>query len=204
MGIKRLEYLFLLFLCACALLYTVRSLGFSKNRSQDVVIVEEAKPTPIGFVGYTIKCQQCTEAEKLRMAEVEKLQTRVIADKCMDEAWASFKRIEQSNGLDGAGIVKHIRSSGIKDIPIIFYWPSFWQSKKVIGYTYSGSPEIYLNRTFRTSNKWSVWAELSNAFHELLHKLGFGHDSKATARRPFSVPYLGNRAIEYCEKKLSL
>ncbi len=159
-------------------------------------------PDPGGEKRYTLKCQSCTSAEKIRIAKVEDLLKTFIESKCFEDSWRSFKRIEQTNGLDADAIIWKVRLSEVKDIPIVFYWPTWKQSKNVIGYTYPGQPEIYLNRTFREDNTWTVWSELSNEFHEILHKLGFDHDFKATERRPFSVPYRGNRVVELCEGKI--
>jgi len=152
---------------------------------------------------YSYKCAEtCTAKEVATVARVETLIQKFIDSKCFEDAWHSFKRIEQSNGLNADGIIKKVRESSVKNIPLVFYWPTWRQSKSVIGYTYEGSPEIYLNRSFRQASYWNDWAEASNEFHETLHKIGFDHDFKVTERRPYSVPYLGNRAVEFCEGKI--
>lgn len=177
--------------------------------------VPEPTPTPVVAVTpspspvdsekphFSFKCAStCTSAEVKRIAETQTLIEKFINSTCFDEAWLSFKRLEQSNGLKNQGIIDKIRNSQVKDIPIVFYWPTLFQSKSVIGYTYPDSPEIYLNRSFRTSSSWTVWSEASNLFHESLHKIGFDHDYNATERRPYSIPYRGNRAVEMCEGKI--
>lgn len=188
-----------------ALLAPVSSLGFSKKRPIEVPSpTPTVSPTPIESqkINFTFKCAStCTKDEVKRIAETQDLIQKFINSKCFDEAWLSFKRLEQSNGLLNQGVIDKIRSSQVKDIPVIFYWPTFFQSKSVIGYTYPDQPEIYLNRRFKTSS-WTVWSEASNLFHESLHKIGFGHDFSATERRPYSIPYRGNRAVEMCEGKI--
>ncbi len=167
---------------------------------QPTVVVDQGES---GKPRYTFKCDStCTKDEVKRLAETEVLIQKFIDSKCFDEAWLSFKRLEQTNGLKNQGIIDKVRSSSVKNIPIIFYWPTWRQSKNVIGYTYEGSPEIYLNRNFRLDNTWTVWSEASNLFHETLHKIGFDHDYNATERRPYSIPYRGNRAVEMCEGKI--
>lgn len=187
------------------------SLGYAKKHPAPTPApVASATPSPTatpaiesGKPRFTFKCGSgCTTAEVKRIADTQALIQKFIDSKCFEDAWLSFKRIEQSNGLKAQGIIEKIRAASVKDIPIIFYWPTLFQSKSVIGYTYPDQPEIYLNRRFRNDTTWTVWSEASNLFHESLHKIGFDHDFNATERRPFSVPYLGNRAVEMCEGKL--
>lgn len=199
-----------LILILCAMIFSLlillkTTLTLAKSNSRPVVPVEVIEPTveiPSGEYNYTFKCVTCTEKEKKTIVQVQDLMRSFIKSKCFEDSFASFKRIEQANGFKAEGIVKKVRQSSVKDIPLIFYYPSAFQSKNTIGYTYPDSPEIYLNRIFRGYSYWNIWTELSNLFHETLHKLGFGHDFKATERRPYSVPYLGNRSVEYCEGKI--
>lgn len=60
-------------------------------------------------------------------------------------------------------------------------------STSTVGYTYPNTLKIWMNRKFFDTYDTSQVAR--NIFHEWTHKLGFGHDSSATARRPYSVPY---------------
>lgn len=184
------------------------ALGYSSKRPVEVptptpIVTPSSTPVQSGDIHFTFKCAStCTSAEVKRLAETEALIEKFIDSACFDTAWLSFKRLEQTNGLKNHGIIDKVRSSSVKNIPIVFYWPTWRQSKNVIGYTYPDQPEIYLNRSFRADSTWTVWSEASNLFHESLHKIGFDHDFKATERRPYSIPYLGNRAVEFCEGKL--
>ena len=63
---------------------------------------------------------------------------------------------------------------------------SFWQ-RNVVGYTSQGTPEITMNRSF--FDGYTPAEIAGNMAHEWMHKLGFEHDFRATARRPDSVPY---------------
>ena len=123
--------------------------------------------------------------------------------KCVYDVFAtkSFRsRLEQTNGLTRPQVGDLVRD-GVpgKPIGVEFYY-SDWIGRNVIGYTYEGDPKVYLNTRYRVNNYWDLCAEVSNLFHETLHKppFSFDHDFKATERRPYSVPYTGNRAIEHC------
>lgn len=69
------------------------------------------------------------------------------------------------------------------DIEIEFYYAS----NSTVGYTYPNSKRVWVNTKFYDGYKINSVA--ANLVHEWLHKLGYGHDSASTARRPYSVPY---------------
>lgn len=60
-------------------------------------------------------------------------------------------------------------------------------ASSTIGYTYSTSDQIWVNRKYSDGYKPSSIA--SNLFHEWLHKLSYGHSSASTSCRPYTVPY---------------
>ncbi|MDP3569143.1 MAG: hypothetical protein Q8S42_00865 [Archangium sp.] len=62
-----------------------------------------------------------------------------------------------------------------------------WFQRNVVGYTTESSDTLTTNRRFFSGFEPSEMA--GHLAHEWLHKLGFEHDFKATARRPDSVPY---------------
>lgn len=69
-----------------------------------------------------------------------------------------------------------------------------WFHRGVVGYTSEGSDTITTNRRhFAGFDEAELAGHLG---HEWLHTLGFEHDFKATARRPFSVPYALGDLIE--------
>lgn len=72
---------------------------------------------------------------------------------------------------------------GEVDMEVEFYYAA----NSTVGYTYPNVKRIYVNTKFFDSYKPSSVA--ANLIHEWLHKLGYGHDSASTARRPYSVPY---------------
>jgi hypothetical protein len=63
----------------------------------------------------------------------------------------------------------------------------YYESSSIVGYT---SPSIsYINVNTKFFDSYAINSVAANLFHEWLHKLGYGHDVSATARRPYSVPY---------------
>ena len=172
------------------------SLALSKRPPQNPLPVYEIGKTK----GFSYQCLDCSVDEQGRLARAQGI---IFMCMSMDEFKSdleSFKRIEQDNGIKD--IASFIRDNGINGIQVRFYWPRWYQSKNVVGYTSANDPVIYLNKAFR-GKSWNDWAEASNLFHETMHKIGFEHDFKATERRPYSVPYLANRVIEKCEARFA-
>lgn len=63
----------------------------------------------------------------------------------------------------------------------------YYNDNNVVGYT---TPSItYFNVNTKFFKNYSINEVAGNLFHEWLHKVGYGHDAEATARRPYSVPY---------------
>lgn len=69
-----------------------------------------------------------------------------------------------------------------------------WFQRHTVGYTTESSDTLTTNRSFFSGFDASEVA--GHLAHEWLHKLGFEHDFKATARRPDSVPYELGELVE--------
>lgn len=69
-----------------------------------------------------------------------------------------------------------------------------WFQRNVVGYTTESSDTLTINRRFFST--YTPAEVAGNLAHEWLHKLGFEHDFKATARRPDSVPYELGELVE--------
>lgn len=69
-----------------------------------------------------------------------------------------------------------------------------------VGYTYPNTNRIWMNSKYFNKNTPALVT--TNMMHEWLHKLGFGHDVEATARRPYSVPYAIGYIVRDLAKKL--
>ena len=77
-----------------------------------------------------------------------------------------------------------------------------WFQRKIVGYTTESSDTLTTNRRFFSGFEASEVA--GHLAHEWLHKLGFEHDFKATARRPDSVPYeLGDLVERLAQGRLT-
>lgn len=169
---------------------------------QTVTPTPTATASPVQATGETVTftCKVCNASEKAMLPKMQKLLNEVKNSKCFAERFIDPKyrsKLVQTDGLTREQVVSKLQTTVVKDIPLVFYKPGLFQSKSVIGYTIPGSPEIYLNRNFR-GGSWGICAEVSNELHEASHKMGFGHDYKATAQRPYSVPYTVNYAVDSC------
>ena len=87
---------------------------------------------------------------------------------------------------------------GEADIDLTIFNPKPWTT--TVGYTYANTIKQWINRKFFWALK--IWGVMGNIVHEWGHKLGFGHDYKRTARRPFSICYQLNRIIKECYYEL--
>ncbi|MBY0517518.1 MAG: hypothetical protein K2P81_11445 [Bacteriovoracaceae bacterium] len=73
-------------------------------------------------------------------------------------------------------------------------------STSTVGYTNPNTLRIWMNRKF--FDQYVPEEVARNVFHEWTHKLGFDHDSRSTARRPYSVPYGVGQIIQDLAFKL--
>lgn len=153
----------------------------------------------------TFKCLNCDAREKIIMTWMQKRANQVIKLQCFSDHFTDEKyrsQLIQTNGLTRKQVAEKIKSA-VHEIPIKMYDGR----KGVYGYTYPNDPTIYLNRYYRTqwdydNGYWSIDAEVSNAVHEATHKMGFEHDYRRTSRRPYSVPYTANFAVDECIHEL--
>lgn len=63
----------------------------------------------------------------------------------------------------------------------------YYSSNSTVGYTYPNTNRIWVNSKF--FNGYTLGKVAANITHEWTHKIGFGHASRSTASRPYSVPY---------------
>lgn len=118
--------------------------------------------------------------------------TEAFRTKVLNHRYNGIKQFVQNNGLSNAQIYQAILDAAEKlsptknntmDVGVKLYY----QNSNTVGYT---SPSInYINVNTKYFDTYDVNEVAGNLFHEWLHKLGYGHDSSVTARRPYSVPY---------------
>lgn len=76
-----------------------------------------------------------------------------------------------------------------------------WFKRGVVGETNPGTSKISMNRRFYSS--FQPYQIAANMIHEWCHKIGYDHDYKSTARRPYSVPYAVGNLMSELGKKIS-
>lgn len=118
--------------------------------------------------------------------------TEAFRTKVLNHTYGGSKTFVQNNGLSNVQIYQAILDAAEKltpaknntlDVGVKLYY----ENNSVVGWT---SPSItYINVNTKFFDSYAINSVASNLFHEWLHKVGFGHDSSATARRPYSVPY---------------
>lgn len=136
-----------------------------------------------------------TQAEKYNQAvELVKLVvgTEEFRNRILNYTYDGAKQFSNNNGLSNAQIYQSILDAAEKlqpaknnrmDLEVELYY----ENNSVVGYTNGSTTQIWVNTKF--FNNYKINSVAGNLFHEWLHKLGYGHDSASTARRPYSVPY---------------
>lgn len=128
---------------------------------------------------------------------IEKIQlivrTSEFKKRVLNHTYQGVKQFVDNNGLTNEEIYQKLLNGSEELKPIINnkmdldleLYSNY--STSTVGYTYPNTLKIWMNRKFFDQYDSSQVAR--NVFHEWTHKLGFGHDSSATSRRPYSVPY---------------
>lgn len=143
------------------------------------------------------------DAQYEKLMEAKQLVEMIINSAAFKERVLNFtyqgqKTFVQNNGMTNQQIYEYLMSGAemypaqtsvdhLMDFDLVLYKPKWYQSKKVLGYTDQSTNIIHINKNFY--NKADVNEIAMNMVHEWVHKMGFDHDFKRTARRPFSVPY---------------
>ena len=118
--------------------------------------------------------------------------TEVFRSAVLNHTYNGVKTFVQNNGLTNAQIYQTILEAAEKltpaknntmDVGVKLYY----ENSSIVGYTSTSISYINVNTKF--FDTYAVNSVAANLFHEWLHKVGYGHDSAATARRPYSVPY---------------
>lgn len=109
-----------------------------------------------------------------------------------------------NNGLSNAQIYQKILDASEKltpgrdnemDLELQLYSDYY---SNTVGYTYPNTRRIWMNNKYFSQSSPALVT--TNMVHEWLHKMGFGHDVRATPTRKYSVPY----AIGYIVRDLAL
>ena len=160
--------------------------------------VDAELPSGVAAFGANVSYTNFTSADidKVQQALIfiqRIIRTSEFRDRVLKHTFEGKLQFANNNGLSNAQIYQALvdGSEELKpganykmDLELELYTNNFTST---VGYTYPNTLRIWMNRKF--FNRYSSEEVARNVFHEWTHKLGFGHDSSATARRPYSVPY---------------
>jgi len=146
------------------------------------------------------KIEQAAELIKEVVAS-EEFKNRVL-----NHRYNGKKQFANNNGLTNRQIYNKILEGAEQlrpskdnemDLDLELYTDN---STNVVGYTYPNTNRVWMNNKYFSKNTPALVT--TNMMHEWLHKLGFGHDAKATPQRPYSVPYAVGYIVRDLAKKL--
>ena len=152
-----------------------QALSFSTN--VELLNFDEAQATKYNEAVSLVKLVVATEEFRTRVLNFTYNGSKQYAN----NAGLSNEQIYQSI-LDAAEKLQPAKNNRM-DLEVELYYAN----NSVVGYTNGSTTQIWVNTKF--FNSYKVNSVAGNLFHEWLHKLGYGHDSAATAQRPSSVPY---------------
>lgn len=110
----------------------------------------------------------------------------------LEATYDGARGFADSQGLSNAQILERIRiakerlngrEDGVLNLEVDLYYTR----RNVVGYTYPNVSKIWVNT--RYFDRYAPAQIAANLMHEWLHKIGFEHDFRSTAKRPYSVPY---------------
>ncbi len=160
--------------------------------------IDASLPAGVAVFGANVSYTNFTSADIDKVQEALIFIQRIVRtpefrDRVLNHKFDGKLQFSNNNGLTNAQIYQALvdASEELKqgvnhkmDLELELYTNNFTST---VGYTYANTLRIWMNRKF--FNRYSSEEVARNVFHEWTHKLGFGHDSNATARRPYSVPY---------------
>ena len=208
--IRTLSFLFLiLFFASCGKGGGGGSDEQRVTENESVGVVDTVTPAPSLAQTFDIvaKMTGFSASNEEKVLDAFELIKKVVAtdefkNRILNHKYNGKKTFVQNNGLTYAQIYAKILKASETLTPgnnnrMDLVLETYYTEDPVIGYTKASIKTIYMNRRYLstfTPNKVAM-----NLFHEWLHKVGFGHDYEATARRPYSVPY----AIGYIIRDLA-
>lgn len=163
-----------------------------KNQKKKVVT---GLSTVAGLITITLFVGNTPQEIQINSEAVQKVE-EVILSECFEKEWLEANiDLDQTNGMSKKEVLDFVRAS-----KVTVELEAYRKGNSVIGYTYASSDRVWFNRKFHDG--FSLCDKGSNFAHELLgHKNGFSHDSKATKRRPLSVPYQLGTVFDKCCKE---
>lgn len=158
--------------------------------------------TNVNLMGFT--SAQATKYNRAVALVKKVIRTEAFRTKILNFRYNGSKQFANNNGKTNSQIYQAILDAAEKlkptknntmDLGVKLYYAN----NSVVGYTNPSITYINVNRKF--FNQYADNQVAGNLFHEWLHKLGYGHDSSSTSRRPYSVPYAVGYMIRDLGKK---
>jgi hypothetical protein len=173
----------------------------------DEIGVKQAVPSAALNFEVNLNLRNFNAQQEDKLLEAADLIKKVVASEefknaILNHKYRGKRQFVDNRGLSNRQIYKRILEGAEKlskrvdnemDLDLTIYRAQ----NNVVGYTYPNTKRIWMNSRFLNQN--TPAKVTTNMMHEWLHKLGFDHDRKPTARRPHSVPY----AVGYLVARLA-
>lgn len=150
----------------------------------------ELPPVLDGKKGIGFDCVNCTEKEKVRLAEAERLSNEIVQGNCFLDFMLNWG-LRETNGKSPIQVVMELRNTNLR-VPVHYYRGRC----KTVGYRSPPKPDIYFNRC--SHDHYDACSTGSNGTHEWSHVLNYGHPKYNTSWRGKTVPYSINNAFDKC------
>jgi hypothetical protein len=170
-------------------------------------------PSPKPVQSLTVRfdrLQKFDPETESKVREAARLMNQVFASEAFfnsikNHSYNGAKQFVQNNGFANVELYDFMQLgretySPVNDRRMNLELVLYYADNNVVGYTYKGGRTIYVNSKFYS--KYSPAQITRNLTHEWLHKAGFSHDSAATSRRPYSVPYAVGGIVERLSRRL--
>lgn len=194
-------------------LYSINSFAFS---FADFIEVDEAsnpddmstehlrssRKKSSNSLSVDVHMRNFTEADKVKVYKAVEILETVMNSQEFKERIYNFtfkgqKTFHQNNGLSNKDIYAQLMTGEEVLMPnsvgIMNFDLSLYRSKnpwsKVKGYTKPDTMRIWMNKKYFRQSSWTSINVAGNMAHEWVHKMGFGHDYRHNADRPYTVPY---------------
>jgi hypothetical protein len=149
-----------------------------------------------------VQFRNFTDSDKTKVFKAVEILEKVMNSNEFKQRVQNFTfqgetRFHQNNGMSNEQIYQHLMTGEEDLIPGVDRTMNFdltlYRSKnpwsKVKGYTKPDTIRIWMNKKFFRKTSWTAIDVAGNMAHEWVHKMGFGHDYRHNADRPYSVPY---------------